>query len=394
MIFHNVYDIYKVVSSSAVPGFALLAALSGFNAHAEEFQPERLKDGVSLPADMARMYVSDFSIGHLMDGRIFVLDAKTGRYAGGIDAGYAGQFTLSPDGKQAYVAATYLSRHSHGERTDVLELYDTDSLRRQAEIILPKKHAQAAFTRELLRTSLDGHYLYVQNATPATSVTVVDLQQRKVLGEVSSPGCWALFPSQTYSLRFSMLCGDGTLNTVTLNEDGSVLSRAPSTKFFDSDSDPVYITAVDDGENYYFLSFHGKLTKATLSGEKPVIGTAVELVQGDDLKHGWRPGGYQLMTLHRASGRFYVGMHPNGKEGTHKHLAQEIWVIDIHTGKLLSRHKASNASGFSVNQGASGYLYTLDGATNRIHAYDMNNKLRKVYVSDPIGDAPVQVDTP
>lgn len=363
-------------------------------AGAEEFQPERLKDGVSLPADMARMYVSDFAIGHLMDGRVYVMDARTGRYAGVMDAGYAGQFALSPDGKEAYVAATYLARHTHGERTDVLEIYDTATLRIKTEIILPKKHVQGLFTKELMRTSADGRYLYAQNATPATSVTVVDLQQHKVLTEVTSPGCWALYPSQTQTLRFSMLCGDGTVNTVTLNEDGSVASRAPSRKFFDSDTDPVYITAADDGESYTFLSFHGNLTRVTLSGDKPVIGEAHALVQGKDKKQGWRPGGYQLMTLHRASGRLFIGMHPNGKEGTHKAPAQEIWVVDLKSSKVLERKKASNASGLSVNQQAPGYLYALDGLTNRIHAYDLSRKLKQVYVSEPIGEAPGQVDTP
>lgn len=396
MRFRNLYCGYKTgaLSKCVMASLALIAASGTLNVCAEEFQPEQLKDGTNLPADMSRIYVSDFSIGHLMDGRTYILDAKTGRYAGGIDGGYAGQFALSPDGKQAYVATTYLSRHSHGERTDVLELYDTGTLRLQGDVILPKKHAQALYSQELLRTSFDGRYVYVQNATPATSVTVVDLKQRKVLAEVPSPGCWALFPSQTYSLRYSMLCGDGTLNTVTLNEDGSVLKRAPSTRFFDGEKDPVFINAADDGANYYFLSFNGNLTKATLSEEQPVIGATVALVQDNDRKRGWRPGGYQLQALHRASGRLFIGMHPNGKEGTHKNPAQEIWGIDLKSGKLLSRLKASNATVLSVNQDAPGYLYALDGSKNQIHAYDLNNSLRAVYVTEPVGEVPIQVYTP
>lgn len=373
--------------------------LAACGAQAEEFQPEQLKDGVSLPAGMARMYVADFAIHHLMDGRIHVMDAGSGRYAGVIDAGYSGQFTLSPDGKEAYVATTYLSRHSHGERSDVLEWYDSATLRLKGELILPKKRVQGLFARELLRTSHDGRYLYLQNATPATSVTVVDLQQRKLLTEVPSAGCWALYPSQTTTLRFSMLCGDGTLNTVTLNQDGSVASRAPSRKFFDSGNEPVFITAADDGSHYYFLSFQGKLTQTTLTGPEPVIGAGVALVQGKDAQRGWRPGGYQLLSLHRPSGRLFIGMHPKGEEGTHKAPAQEIWAIDLASARRVGRYQASNASSLSVSQGASGpgYLYALDGSTNRIHAYDLNKlrtKLRPVYVSEPVGDAPAQVETP
>ena len=40
---------------------------------------------------------------------------------------------------------------------------------------------------------------------------------------------------------------------------------------------------------------------------------------------GWRPGGYNLLAVNRANKRLYVGMHPNGAEGTHKTPAAEIW---------------------------------------------------------------------
>src|SRR5262249_43364595 len=135
-------------------------------------------------------------------------------------------------------------------------------------------------------------------------------------------------------------------------------------------------------------------TKATLSADKPVIGESTQLVNGKEAKQGWRPGGYQLMALHRASGQLFIGMHPNGKEGTHKEPGQEIWVLDLKSGNLLSRMKAKNVSSLSVNQNAPGYLYAMDATTNRMHAYDLNKKLREVYVTDPIGEVPIQVDTP
>lgn len=385
-------------SGSAIPTIrqwltASIALTVSICCYAQDFQPERLKDGTSLPDNMSRLYVADFAIAHLMDGRVFVLDGKNGRYAGGIDAGYAGQFTVSPNGKEVYIAATFLSRHTHGERSDVLEIYDADTLRLKGEVLLPKKHAQALFYKGLLRTSGDGRYLFVQNATPATSVTVVDLSERKVLAEIPSPGCWALYPSQTYALRFSMLCGDGTLNTVTLGPDGSILKRAPSKKFFDADKDAAFITAAQDGDQYYFISFTGNLTRANLGGEEPKIEQTTALVQGADSKQGWRPGGYEVQALHRSSGHLFIAMHPKGHEGTHKNPGQEIWMVDAKSGQRLSRIKASNAISLSVNQGAPGYLYALDGTKNQIHAYDLEHNLRQVFVTPPIGDAPVQLET-
>jgi methylamine dehydrogenase heavy chain len=375
---------------------ALIVAVFGSAAQAQEkeFQPEQLRDGAMIGQSVIPMFVADFSIGHLMDGRVRVFDQRNGHYVGVIDSGYAGQFMLSPDGKQAYVDATYLSRGTHGTRSDVLEIYDTATLRMIGDVELPARRAQAVYARELLRPSFDGHYIYVQNATPATSVTVVNVQSRKVLTEVPTPGCWALFPSQNQSLRFSTLCGDGTVMTISLNEDGGVARRATGPIFFDSDKEPVYIVAADDGENYYFLSFLGRLTRLTLTGEQPVVGESHMLVSDKDAQQGWRPGGYQLMALHRSSGRLFIGMHAHGAEGSHKTPAQEIWTFDLQSGKRLARTKVSNFDAISVNQGKPGYLFGIDAASNRIHALNMDRNLKRVWVSDPAGNVPIMLETP
>lgn len=381
----------SVLLRGTMAGAVLIASVA--NA-AEEFQPESLKDGVSLPAGMTRLYVSDFAIGHLMDGRIYVLDGKSGSYAGGLDAGFAGQFTLSPDGSEAYVATTYLSRHSHGERSDVVEIYDTATLRLKGDVELPKKRAQALFYKGLLRTSSDGRYLFVQNATPATSVTVVNLAERKVVTEVPSPGCWALYPSKSVPLRFSMLCGDGKLATVTLAADGKVEKRSTSVKFFDSDKDPVFIAAAQDGDTYYFISFNGNLTRTNLGGNTAVIDKAVSIVNNADQKKGWRPGGYQVQALHRSTGTLYIAMHPNGKEGSHKMPATEVWGISTSDGKRVTRIPVSNATVLSISNNEPGYLYAMDGLKNQIHAYELGNRMRAAFVSAPLGEAPVQMEAP
>lgn len=370
----------------------LLLAVLASGAHAAEFEPERLKDGVALPADMPRLYVSDFSIGHLSDARVHVLDGRNGKFAGVVDAGYAGAFTTSPDGKRLYVAATYMTRHTHGERQDMVEIYDADSLRMVGDVAIPNKKAQAAFMHNLLRTSFDGRYLYVQNATPATSVTVVDLQEKKVLAEVASPGCYGIYPSQTEALRISMLCGDGKLATVTLDAAGKVAQRAVSPKFFDAGDDPVYVPSpAHDGRNY-FVTFQGRLHRADLRGAEPVVEQTVSFVTDADRKQGWRPGGYQAFTLDQARNRLLVGMHPKGQEGTHKFPAREIWTVDLATGKRVARTPSKNAIALSV-AGSGKTLYALNGATNQVVAYALP-AMRESYVSEPIGEAPLQVDAP
>ncbi|MES2259356.1 MAG: amine dehydrogenase large subunit [Pseudomonadota bacterium] len=372
---------------------ALAAACVAGAGLAAEFEPERLKDGVALPADMPRLYIADFAIGHLADGRVHVLDGRTGKWAGLVDSGYSGQFTVSPSGKELYVAATYMTRHTHGERHDIVEIYDADTLRMTGDVELPPRRAQAAYLKGLLRTSHDGHYLYVQNATPATSISVVDLRQKKVLAEVPSAGCWGIYPSQTETLRFSMLCGDGKLATVTLDETGKVAQRAVSAKFFDSGSDPVFVQGEQHDGRYYFVTFTGTLHRADLRGAQAVIEQSLPFVPAADRKRGWRPGGYQLLALDGARNRLLVGMHPKGEEGTHKSPAQEIWTLDLASGKRIARTKAKEAIALSIGQSGPRYLYALNGATSEVAAYELPS-MRPVFVTEAIGTAPLQVEAP
>lgn len=372
----------------------MLALSFATTAAAAEFVPETLKDGIALPADMPRVYIADFAIGHLMDGRVHVLDGRNGNYVGLLDAGYGGHFVIPPDAKQLYIATTYLTRHTHGERHDVVETYDPATLRLVGEeVALPKKRAQAAYQHALSRTSHDGRYLFVQNATPAASISVVDLQNKKMLTEVSTPGCWGIYPSTAEVLRFSMLCGDGKLQTVTLDAAGKVTSRASSAKFFDSNNDPVFVpTAFADGRNY-FISFTGTLHRADLRGAEPVVEQSQPFVTAADRKGGWRPGGYQLVAVDAERKQLLVGMHPKGAEGSHKTPAQEIWTVDLATGKRLKRTKASNPIALQVGQSGPRYLYALDGMTNQLAAYELPS-MRKVFVSKPMGEAPMQIDAP
>jgi methylamine dehydrogenase heavy chain len=372
---------------------AMIAACAAPWVCAAEFEPERLKDGVALPADMPRIYVSDFAIAHLADGRVHVLDGRNGKWAGIVDSGYAGQFTVAPDRKHVYVAATYMTRHTHGERHDVVEIYDADTLRLTGDVELPPRRAQAAYLKGLLRTSFDGRYLFVQNATPATSVSVVDLQNKKMLAEVPSAGCWGIYPSPAEALRFSMLCGDGKLATVTLDAEGKVAQRAVSPKFFDSGDDPVFVQSEAWQDRNYFVTFTGTLHRVDLRGAQAVIEQSLPFVPAADRKNNWRPGGYQLLALDAARGQLLVGMHPKGAEGSHKSPAQEIWTLDLASGKRIARSKAPDAIALAVGASAPHYLYALNGATGQVVGYELP-AMRKVFVSEAIGSASLQVDAP
>lgn len=110
---------------------------------------------------------------------------------GSLSAGVVSQFAMSKDGKSAYLASVYAKRIMSGPTEAVLEEFDAKSLVKTREIILSPKIAQSAPQLSYLEFSADGKYAYVQNATPATSVTVVDMEAGEVLTEIPHPGCVA-----------------------------------------------------------------------------------------------------------------------------------------------------------------------------------------------------------
>lgn len=347
----------------------------------------------SLPVTKNRLYVGDFSINHILDGRLSLYDADTGRFQGVLGTGFAGQFTQSPDRRELYVATTYLSRGQRGDRTDVLEVYDADTLVFKHEILLDAKRTQALNYRGYLRTSADGRLMFVQNATPATSVTIVDLQARKMVGEVETPGCWGIFPAAGNARRFSALCGDGTVATFTLNDDGTPRDggRANSDKVFDPHGDALFIHAEQDGDTYRFVSFTGNLVTMDFGGEQARKVDQWSLVGAAARKAGWRPGGYQLFAFHPPSGRLYVGMHPGGREGSHKTPAAQIWVFDVHTRRRLSRLPGDGAIAMTVPANPDRLLFVIDGMTNSLVVRG-GPAMKVRHRQTPLGDSPALLE--
>lgn len=337
----QLFTTYRTPRWRALGALAAILSLNGLVSHAATTVPEPLPAETLTLSQIApeitqRVYVADIAIGHISDGRIRVFDAQHGKFLGMVSTGYAGNFTVNPSAKELYVATTHLSRSSRGERTDVLEVHDTDTLGFKYEVILPSKRAQALNYRGLVRTNSTGNWVFVQNATPATSITVVDLNQRRVLAEIATPGCWGVLPSATHAMRFSMLCGDGKVATVTLNEQGQVSERQATAKLFDADLDAWFHHAEQVGDRYWFVSFKGTLTELDLSGAVASVRQTRALVDAASARKGWRPGGYQNFAVDPSAQRLVVAMHAQGSEGTHKRPAQQLWTFDLTNGKRLS----------------------------------------------------------
>jgi methylamine dehydrogenase heavy chain len=341
-----------------------------------------------------RVYVGDVAIAHIVDGRLRVFDARAGKLLGMLATGYAGNFVVNPKAGDIYIATTYLSRLGRGERTDVLEAWDAQSLDFKYEVLLPPKRAQTLNYRGMVNVTANGRFMLVQNATPATSITVVDLNERKVAGEIGTPGCWGTLPAASHPSRFAMLCGDGKLATVTLDDKGQVADRQVSDKVFDADNDAWFHTAEQVGDKYYYVSFKGVLHEVDVSGATAALKSSRDLIAAPQKKLGWRPGGYQALAVHPSGRWAVVAMHDKGREGSHKSPAKQLWMFDLQSGKRIATAPGQGTASMAFSKSGK-RLHAIDGITGALRVWDWQGggKLKLVSTVKPAGEAALQVES-
>lgn len=367
---------------------ALLAGLS--HGAAAQLPVETLTSESAIPADSSPIYIPDIAINHISDGKLHVVNGKTGGYLGVIGTGFTGQSKLSRDGSEIFIATGYHDRGQRGNRADIVEVWDARALKFKHEIPLSDKRAMALNYKYLL-SQLGDRWLVVQNATPATSVQVIDLVARKNLGEISMPGCWGIYPVQSQSDKFGALCGDGTVQLVTLDSAGGAAKRTVSEVLFDPDGDALFVQGEPTGDVYHFVSFTGNVVSIDMSGDKAVKAGTWPLVSAAERKKGWRPGGYQPLALHQGNGRMYVTMHGGGGEGSHKTPAQSIWVFDIATKKRVAKLPGHMATAIAISSDGD-TLYAIDAEKASLVITDLAGKKPKVRATAQVGEFPSQIE--
>jgi methylamine dehydrogenase heavy chain len=359
---------------------------------AAEFVPQTIEKS-AIPPAMRRVYVFDDVLPHMVDGRVYVLDGADLKLKGMLESGFAGMVAAAPEKHQVYVAATFYERLTRGKRTDVVQVFDDENLKLIDEIPVSSNRAMAVAYRNLFQRSSDGNLLLIQNATPATSVTVLDVATKKQF-EVPAPGCYGIYPSLSQPKRFSTLCGNGTIGTYTISDKLDGASRKASAKVFDANADPLYTHAEKDSSAYIFLSFQGKIVRISLEGETAGTPETFDLIGGADGK--WAPGGYQPMTFDAKSGIVYVLMHSGAIEGSHKNPSNEIWAYDLRSQRLLSRSAVANLTSLTLSPSEPNVLVAINGVDSKVERFTVDAKSYKITPAGDIklGETAVLVEAP
>ena len=277
--------------------------------------------------------VHDIAFDHMSIGRFLVMDINGGDiknyFKGSFNGGFIAAFTQALKKPEMYVLEHYYDRGTRGNRTDVLTIYDKATLEPVDEIILddPKlKRAEILVSKFVISLIDDERFLLFYSFTPGTFVTVIDLEKRAVVNGVPLPTCAGIYP--TGKRGFSSLCGNGSMVSFQLDEDGQVTEQGKIEPFFDVDEDALFERPAIIGSTGYFPSFSGTVQEIDLSGAAARLGENWSLLNEEDKSQGWRPGGAWLAATD-STGRLYVMMHENGEEGSHDYPGSEIWVFDI-----------------------------------------------------------------
>jgi len=335
-----------------------------------------------------RIYVVEPVFPHLVQSKVWIIDGDKQDIVGTLVGGYMSNFALAPDHSQLFVADTYWSLGWRGQRSDLVTFYDPQTLNVTADVMLPKGRFLVVTKKQNADITPDGRYVLSYNLAPATSVSVIDVREKKYKGEVEVPGCGLIFPSAAN--RFSSVCSDGTLATVQfdaslkakLNRDGP---------FFDAENDPVFEhSAFDKKRNVvHFISYDGDVISADLSKEKPTFQPKWSLLGAEDKAQHWRPGGWQMSAVHADSNRLFVLMH-EGPKWTHKQAGHEVWVFDLNTHKRISRIQLKDhAISVAVSPDAKPQLYTLTEKPSLI-TYDAQSG-EPVGEIEKLGDSPMLI---
>lgn len=321
-------------SSVRLRNLASLLLLSAAPALAADYPKPLAEEPIPAVATLPAIYpanwmfVHDMNFTSLLDGRVVLIDtaSATENLKGVMPAGQFAIFTAASKRPEIYVAETFHSRLTRGARTDVITVYDRSTLAVKGEIVLPGgKRGQFVSTKNSFQLTNDEKWALLFNFTPASSVSVIDLESRKILREIDLPGCSMIYP--TGARGFSTMCSDGTMTTLELGADGAVAASRTTKAFNDIDKDAMFMMPAMVGSMAWFVTFSGNVQGVDLAGPLAMPKAKFALGAADGAVTKWRPGGWQVITAD-SSGLLYVLMNPAGKEGSHKDGGTEVWVVN------------------------------------------------------------------
>lgn len=301
-------------------------------------------------------------------GPAYIFDAKSGDMHGMLSVSeWTPALAIDERRREVYAAESYYTRRHRGVRSDMLTVYDLKTLTPKAEIALPSKLASLSF-RQYIGLLSDRRHVAVFNLDPGQSVSVVDVKDRKFVGEVSVAGCALIMP--VANRGFVSLCGDGSAQLIRLNRKGEEIGRIRSEPFFNVDEDPVFDRPVRTADGWLLVSFGNKVFELTVDAGAIGVSEPWTLTTEQEAEANWRIGGYQVLEYHVDLGLMFTLMH-QGETDTHEEAGDEIWVSSLASQRKVATIKLdTKATNLMVSQGEEPLL-TATGVDGKLYVFDV-----------------------
>jgi methylamine dehydrogenase heavy chain len=377
--------VFAAAATLVLPGRVCAAEQDDLDPGAKHQLAESHVTAVLSPTHARRLFVLDTAFPAAEAAKTYILDGSTGAVEGMFNQAYWPNFAVSPDGTELYAVDTYWEKHTRGKRSDYIVVRDARTLEVKEDVPLPNGRLLIVSKKYNFDVTPDGHYGLTYNLAPQTQVTVTDLKARKTVGAINVPGCGLIFAQAPN--RFSTLCADGAVATVTFDDTAhATIKRTP--QVFDAKDDPAFEHSAWDkkGQMLYLITYHGNVIPVNLAGDQAAAGAKWSLTSDAERAAGWLPGGWQVSHFHSASSRLYVLMH-QGRYWSHKNSGTEVWEFNARDGKRLRRIKLPEpAQSVAVSQDADSLLYTI-AESERIYGFSLASG-KQLYRTDSLGFTP------
>jgi methylamine dehydrogenase heavy chain len=325
-----------------------------------------------------RVWVHDWA--GALYAKAVLFDADTGYVLGSVETGWEGvALDIPSSGDVIYNSALYMSRGYHGERTDVVEMYDPATLHLLGEVELPPKAGRGLPNTNHSAISDDDRFLFLTFFTPGASVGVLDLERKEYIGEIETAGCAYVLASGPR--QFFSICGDGSLLSVDIDDSGKEVARKRYPGLFDAIADPLHGTAVRSQDTWYFVSHLGVVHAVEVGGDRLMHSVLFDASRKVGENAAWVPSEMiQNLAVHTASGRLFVLVgeqdltSKGGGTDYHRKTGSQVWVYKIDSGELEQRIKLPiNALTIAVSQDTSPRLYSASMWVPKISVFDADS---------------------
>jgi len=343
---------------SRVISASLLLALSSI-AMAQSFSPEKAFTE-KLPKNTGQewFWAYGFRMPSAVDGQAFLFD-EHGERLGQLSTGFWFNSLINAKLRNEIITTeTYFSRGTRGERTDIVAIYDAQTLSPKKEIVIPPKRMSSVKNSGLMALTDDQKFALIVNYTPAQSISIVNLELGEFVEEVETPGCSVIYGAG--NRNFYAICANGSFMQIKLNKDGTVIERRRSKKLFNAVDDFLSIAASRIGNTWYFVSRQYNVYAIKMDGDTIELLNTWPLANETEREDNWTIAGLDHTAAHEASNRLYVLMH-QGESHQFEEPGTHVWVYNATTGEKLQEIELEEMSlAVKMSQSETPRLYTLN----------------------------------